>query len=715
MFPFIAHDLDQRLPLRNLHWDSSSRPLRSIKSLHIELVPDTKSVLQGSSAPPITGDSNQAKDDGLAPDTTSTSKSQAPASEEPRKERKHQIPGLRQTPYLKVYLLRCSDTESYKATSRKLLREWIKNHTPPSESSTAINKQENHDAFEWLIVHVVLPRDDKSASRLSGNPKTDSRWPTRISTSLIEKIKADFNGTSKSAIDRVGQVKATDSSDGSKIFSRPTPFVGQTTGEDHRGWDDLIAKLKLLILTSFDLRVRQYEEDIKEKESQRSLPGWNFNTFFLLKEGLARGFESVGLVEDALIGYHELAAGLNAVVGDRETVESPEQHTDLFRSHTDEVLEEFKQAALSEVRRPERDHDSKHSLVNSPQNPIRSHDFGASILDTDRKPFRELILANNISAFDFQCYVFARQISLLLRLANVISPEYSSAADSAMNDTVKEGNMALSAELVPNNSESQNLLLLADICQRGVEFITSTACALRNDFRSSFDFHSQKCEDYGPLSKVQIDNVIENLVTSWTFSTSQSILRETSVQSLSDRLQPLLRQLQRKHHVGEDSYELPAQITDVVHQDKLPSRTSSLPSRTPTINRSSSPEKFPSVTSLDAMRLVPPTSSQTGSQELAAQHAGLFLLSRRALSSLGLRIGGWSSGWADLASDLLTGDGDMENVSLNEDPNETRGLANAKMHPKNHEPSTNTGIRSTALSLALSSQSAFYKAYEVRF
>ena len=714
MFPFIARDLEQRLPLRNLHWNSSSRPLRSINSLHVELVPDTHSVSQDASTPPILGDSNQIKHDGLALDTTRTSKSQAPPSEEPRKERRHQIPGLRQTPYLKVYLLRCGDTESYKATSRKLLREWIKNHTSPSESSTAINKQENHDAFEWLIVHVVLPGDDTSVSRLSGSMKSDSRWPTRTSASLIEKIKADFNGTSKTAIDRVGQVKATESSDGNKSSSRPTPSVDQTSGEDHRGWNDLIAKFKLLILTSFDLRVRQYEEDIKEKESQRSLPGWNFNTFFLLKEGLARGFESVGLVEDALTGYHELAAGLNAVISERETALSPEQHTDLFRGHTDDILEEFKQAALSEVRRLETNLGSKQPLVNSPQNLSNFYDFGASILDTDRKPFRELILANNISAFDFHCYVFARQIALLLRLANVKFPEHSSGADSAMNGTVKECNMVSAADSVPNNSESQNLLLLADICRRGLGFITSAACALRNDFRSSFDFDSQKCEDYATLSKLQIDDVIENLVTSWTFSTSQCILKKTFVQSLADRLQPLLRQLKPNHHCGEDSDGQPAQVTDVVHRDNLPSRTSSLPSRTPTTNRSASPEKFLSLTSLDAMRLLPSRSSQTGSQELAAQHADLLSLSRRALSSLGFRIGGWSSGWADLASILLSGDGDMENVSLNDDPKENGSAENAKGHSRHHEPSTNIGIRSTALFSAVSSQSAFYRAYEVR-
>ncbi len=712
MFPLIAQDLNQRLPLRNLHWNSSSRPLRSISSLHIELVSDGDPASQNTSASFISGTLTPVKNDGLAPDTASASKGQATASEEPRKERRHQIPGLRQTPYLKVYLLRCGDTECYKATSRKLLREWIKNHTPPSQTSTSTNKPENHDAFEWLIVHVVLPGDDTSASRLSGNTKSDSRWPTRTSSSVIEKIRVDFNGTSKSAIDRVAQVKATESSDGSKVSSRPTPFVEQSSGEDHRGWDDLIAKLKFLILASFDLRVSQYEEDIREKELQRNLPGWNFNTFFVLKEGLARGFESVGLVEDALTGYHELAAGLSAVIGEREADESPEQRTDLFRSHTEDVFEEFKQAALSEVASPKADCEPSPLSVGPAQVSSRSHDFGASILDTDRKPFRELILANNISVFDFQCYVFARQVALLLRLANVVFLELSSAPDPAMNGTVQGANMTSSAESATSDSEPQNLLILADICRRALEFITSAACTLRDDFWDSVNYNSPKQDNYyDTLSKAQVHNIIENLLTSWTFSASQCILKRTSVQSLSDRLQPLLKQLKPERDGSEDFDNRSIPFTNVVRRENLPSRTSSLPSHTPITNRSSSPPKFPSVTSLDALRLLPPTSSQTGFLELAAQRADLSSLARRALSNSGLRIGGWSSGWADLTSELLSNDGAMEDVSLNDD---AKGdVPNAKIHAKDHSPSTLTGTRSKALRSAMSSKSAFYEAYEV--
>ncbi|KAG8411307.1 hypothetical protein J3459_016346 [Metarhizium acridum] len=72
-------------------------------------------------------------------------------------QRRHQIPGLRNTPYLKVLLVRCDDNDSYKATVRAEIREWIKEHTPPSSASKKASNQEKHDAFEWLILHVVIP------------------------------------------------------------------------------------------------------------------------------------------------------------------------------------------------------------------------------------------------------------------------------------------------------------------------------------------------------------------------------------------------------------------------------------------------------------------------------------------------------------------------------------------------------------------------------
>jgi hypothetical protein len=43
-------------------------------------------------------------------------------------------------------------------------------------------------------------------------------------------------------------------------------------------------------------------------------------------------------------------------------------------------------------------------------------DDSSSILSTSAKPYRDLILANSISVFDFRIYVFARQCRMLCKM-----------------------------------------------------------------------------------------------------------------------------------------------------------------------------------------------------------------------------------------------------------------------------------------------------------
>ena len=397
IFPLISKDLDSRLPLRNLHWNSVSRPLRSIDSLYIELVLDETSVPHRRAA--SSAGLPEAHED-VVPQPAVQDARRGSLPVLPKKERRHQIPGLRQTPYLKVYLLRCDDTETYKSSARKLLREWVKAHTPPSQSSTSINSQENHDAFDWMIIHVVLP-----------DVQNSSPWPNKSSTNVLDKIRADFNGSSKSAVDRVAQIPATRSLQvqGTTVNPVPTgPAREEFLRETSRAWDDVLMKVKALILTSFDLRVRQYEEDIKEKSSQRSLPGWNFCTFFVLKEGLARGFESVGLVEDALMGYDELSVELQVAIEEQSEKATTSQEAGIFREYTEELLLHAESAI------------SKVNTASSSQKNTNTASF--SLLDANSKQYRELILASNISVFDFQSYVFARQMSLLSRMASVSQP-----------------------------------------------------------------------------------------------------------------------------------------------------------------------------------------------------------------------------------------------------------------------------------------------------
>lgn len=53
--------------------------------------------------------------------------------------------------------------------------------------------------------------------------------------------------------------------------------------DDPTAWTDLISKLKEGVMSSFDASVALREDEVKRSESQRTMPGWNFCTFFTLK------------------------------------------------------------------------------------------------------------------------------------------------------------------------------------------------------------------------------------------------------------------------------------------------------------------------------------------------------------------------------------------------------------------------------------------------
>lgn len=682
----FVSELQSRLPLKELHWSpGSARPTRSVSNLHIELLPedDTGRIKHTTSSEVVFG--SQENESGTK-------------GEPPRKERRHQIPGLRRTPYLKIYILQCSDVDTYKASSRKLLREWINAQSSPSKS-----KQENHDAFEWLIVHVVSvsPEVSKppSSTRPEGNADkrpTSNRWPSRSSTSLIEKIRSDFNGTSKNAVDRVVQVQ---------ILQRPTgdaKYVNRLSQDGTNGWDDLLSKLKSLILASFDLRVSQYEEDIREKELQRNLPGWNFNTFFILKEGLARGFESVGLIEDALTGYHELSFGLKAAIDEEHTDDKPGQQTAHFSNYTEELYEAFKQAK-SKV-------EGTCSAGQGSEKP--EFDLGVSVLDTERKDFQDLILTNKISIFDFQCYLFARQASLTLRLANaVISPPDSTKAKSSglmqgLNSVVSEDDTDLAK---PSDTGPEDLLMLAEVTTIAAAFLTTTAVIIREDIKLAIQ--EAGAASPGHDSDPTIETIVDNIVCNWEFSASQRILEATSARSLSAQLDPLLRQLRSKTgpNINGSEKDIPDSI-NTVHRNGHPSRTSSLAAQGPAKPAPLSQESFPLVTSLDAVRLLPPGMSRVGAQEVAAQRGDLWALARRVLSGLGLRHSGWSGSLTDMASISLMKGEDLQEVELNSSADQDK--------KENQTPSSGpqapiiAGICNKVLLAALDSSSDFYNLYE---
>ncbi|KAI9053367.1 hypothetical protein LZ554_002326 [Drepanopeziza brunnea f. sp. 'monogermtubi'] len=733
VYQLLSPGLLPRLPLRNLNWESHAGPLRSISSLHIDLVPDDQtlqpppSVDAGSaSASNISRvkseDSTLSGDDGFRTQALGTAAAERPESRSgpPKpvaRERRHQIPGLRQTPYLKVFFLRCDDNDTYKAQARRQVREWIKEHTPPTQSTAKVTAQENHDAYEWLIVHVIVPNtaaatqprtSGKGAEGSSGSTseKSSTRWRGGGSSTILEKLRADFNGSSKSSVDRIAQIRIGINDVPYDMLPRVVPAIPgsytETPQENENAWHDLISKLKSQILSSFDMRVTQYEEDIREKDAQRSLPGWNFCTFFMLKEGLARGFESVGLIEDALVGYDELAMGLDFIVREQSATGSGAEHGGSFLPFTENLKRRAEKARTDILK------DSGSDQIDETDDPIdlqsvvdtSDHDADEIPLSATKKRYRELILSNDISIFDFRCYIFARQLTLLLRLANASSSQEELLAKlKEQRESSLQGVAARRPASQPTE-DVENLSVLGEVCRRSMDFMPSISRIMREDIWNSRRTNKQVREDAGSDSLDPVmDQVIDNMVISFTFAIAQQILAQTSTKALPIPPSTLAPPSGTMSIDGQEPKASIPEPKTLMH----PTRSSSLALR----SRSREPpaaEKFPGMRRASVPEGAAPSPFlKAGLEELAAHRAELYLLSRSILVQVG-KDRGWSVGWAEL-SQLQDNDvGEMEEVDLNQD--------SSKVPKTPVLPPSSHGIDSKLLYTAVDSQADFYRLYE---
>ncbi|KAI0523902.1 trafficking protein particle complex subunit 10 [Xylaria bambusicola] len=715
VFKLLAPGLVPRLPLHNLHWQSHAGPLRSIETLHIELLPSgDRNPLASpiTSPPPSSGQQRRSENDGAQSQigaalsaTQSNETIDQSSNRNSIPARRHQIPGLRQTPYLKVLLVRCDDNDSYKSHVRQEIRDWIKTNTPPSTSKKA-NAAENHDAFEWLIVHVVIPNtvaatQPRKSDVGSGSEKTStaSRWRPGSST-LLEKLRSDFNSSSKNATDHISQIRIGVNDVPYDSLPRVVPAVPtgytETEQETENAWTDLISKFRGLILSSFDMRVTQYEEDIKEKDAQRSLPGWNFCTFFILKEGLARGFESVGLVEDALVGYDELSVGLDMIIKDQSLGRSGSTANTLLA-----YTEELKNLAIK-AKTGEISFEGEQRVSGG----IQAKDLYDDIpISANKKPYRDLIVANNVSIFDFRCYIFARQITLLLRLGNAWSTREELLAKlKEQQESVLHGVAPRAPPPKHQENEQEDLPMLAEICRRALEFIPSVSQVMRNDLLSALSETSGYTTGDDSAAVLPVDpltsEVIDNLVVSFAFSTAQQILAQTSTKSLpipSSSLDSL---------GGQESKAAIPEPKTMMH----PARNSSLrvgtggagvsrPPPSPNVFSTGRPQ------SMSDHAGAPSSFLKIGLEDLAARRAELYTLSRNILEESGKKRG-WSNGWADtpvVGQSIMV---NMVDIDLGDE-------AVAPTQQPDETVASMAGIDNKLLKTALDNSDDFYRLYEI--
>ncbi|KAK3719708.1 hypothetical protein LTR37_004245 [Vermiconidia calcicola] len=661
IFPLVSRDVASRLPLQNLTWKSPTRPVRHIKSLHLDFVPDSFT-RDGLRLPVQHVDSNGA-----------TSLDIVRSGADPRKnairERKHQIPGLQTSPYLKIYILRADDKETYKSTERKKIREWIRDNVAASTKG----KGENHDGFEWLIVHVVVP-DTVAASeprwRESSAKDSDElkerkqgmKLPGKSTRTTFDKLRADFDEPGKRGQDRVAQIRLNRAQVSADLL--PTPAMAttieETNEEREKAWNDLTEKMKALILGPLDLRIRQYEADVTEQESRRSLPGFNFCTFFIHKEGLAKALESIGLVEDALVIYDELSLGFETVLKDIARGQAEGTAT-TFAPFTDDIIERITGSAGSET-----------NGVRANNDKVQSDTDNAGRLDKD---YRERIVRSDISVFDFSCYIFSRQNALILRLAN------ARAARTGLGSGAREG--------------SEDLVLISEVCWRAANFIHNNARALRQDLAA---YRSSQWERRAesPISGADIDS----LVCSWTYIIAGQMLEETYSSTLD--------QAAEHGTLQNGSVTGPNQEAGGVHEH--PQRTTSLPARKSRITELQGRESLQSASSSDLMSPPPSpgvkggisTGTLPGLIELVTYRAELLMMQRKMLEQIA-RQRDWYAGWALMGERVPAS---MEDVDLN------GNLEPNTKQEKTQRAREESKYLAPPLELALRSRDTFHETYE---
>ncbi|KAJ3413632.1 hypothetical protein HDV05_007776 [Chytridiales sp. JEL 0842] len=143
--------------------------------------------------------------------------------------------------------------------------------------------------------------------------------------------------------------------------------------KDPDTWSEFFQRLKDCLISSFTKQVAQYEDDTRRLDAQRLKPGWNYCQYF---EGLACTFELMNIPDEALVQYDELEAAY-------------------FQNLLEQGAPWFNTFGGNEALDDSRD-----------------------VLNISQKPYRDAILQNTVTIFDFRIYLFARQAQLLMKLDN---------------------------------------------------------------------------------------------------------------------------------------------------------------------------------------------------------------------------------------------------------------------------------------------------------
>ncbi len=145
----------------------------------------------------------------------------------------------------------------------------------------------------------------------------------------------------------------------------------------------LITRLKEELLNSFGERVSLYETEVLKLETKMDVPGWNFGRFFAMKEALASAFQNMSLYDDTLIQFDKLEDIFKKVINKPKSKNSDSTIVSFF---------------------------TKIGFDHVPMNFIKQENIS---------DLRKSILRNDVTLFEFKCFMFYCQVTALKNMAIV--------------------------------------------------------------------------------------------------------------------------------------------------------------------------------------------------------------------------------------------------------------------------------------------------------
>ncbi|KAJ2806876.1 hypothetical protein H4R20_001519 [Coemansia guatemalensis] len=139
-------------------------------------------------------------------------------------------------------------------------------------------------------------------------------------------------------------------------------------------WNAVFLAIRERVVQALEDRVASMTEEIRRLDANRMLPGWNYCKFFVFKEGLVNLYRVMGLKDEALAQYDELEAAFLQLLNAQQ-------------------LSWFSTFGGNEA----------------------GDDF-TDLLDLTKKPYRQRMVENTITMFDFRIYLFGQQSQLLIAM-----------------------------------------------------------------------------------------------------------------------------------------------------------------------------------------------------------------------------------------------------------------------------------------------------------